>query len=299
MSDLENTIEIQINLIKELKGIESVILMQRGGIPIHSSGKWFSINEINVLSSVSSLVFNTGIKLHPQELKYILIESRYAKILIAPLNSPIEPFLIKNVNFHGINDHKHEFFILIVAQPDINLGGIFLQTSECLRKIKIHLFTSGESYREESNPKHQSLDEYSNYISSIEIPEMVSAEFNKILETISRTIPDLNYALVSINGFLASHLLKGISMTNEELTKTSQWSYTIFQAANRCAELLGKKEANSILLDCQSTFQFVDGLENAVFTTKIGKHRQKFGLIRLILPQFKKKIGDLINKLKE
>lgn len=297
MSDLKNNIEIHTNQIRQLKGVERVILMQRAGIPIHSSGKYFSINEINVLSSVSSLVFNTGLQLHPQELKYILIESRYAKILIAPLNSPIEPSLVKNMNYQEISDHEHEFYILIVAQPNINLGGIFLQTNECLRKIKTHIFTSGESFREERNVMNQDFDDYTNYISSMEIPEMISAEFNKILENISRTIPDLKYALVSINGFLASHLLKGISMTNEELTKTSQCSYTVFQAANRCAELLGKKEANSILLDCRSTFQFVDGLENAVFTTKIGKQRQKLGLIRLILPQFKKKIGDLINKL--
>ena len=53
-------------------------------------------------------------------------------------------------------------------------------------------------------------------------------------------------------------------------------------------------KAESILLDCQNSSQFIDGLGKSIFSTEIGKLRQKLGLIRLILPQFSKKISNLI-----
>jgi hypothetical protein len=76
-------------------------------------------------------------------------------------------------------------------------------------------------------------------------------------------------------------------------------SYSLFQTANRCAWLLKKMQAERILLDCQDSFQFIDGLGKAIFSTEIGKLRQKLGLIRLILPQFSKKIDTLIKKASE
>ena len=55
----------------------------------------------------------------------------------------------------------------------------------------------------------------------------------------------------------------------------------------------------NILIDCHQSFQFISGLGKAIFSSEIGKVRQKLGLLRLILPQFSKKINTLIKKATE
>ena len=312
---LNEKIGIHLDQIKQIKGVENAVLTQRDGNPIQSTGVWFSKDEIFNVSSATSAIFNVGIHLHPKDLKYILIEGKKAKILIAPLNSPVHSSLNRILEIQNIIDDKHEFFIAITAQPNINLGGIFLQTSECLRKIKTSLITSGESFKppliQFNSQKIQNIIEGFNLKEneeknfklspfSLSFSKAISLELRNVLNTISRAIPDLKYAFVTIEGgFIASKILRNLDLDSEKLDKSSAMSYSLFQTANRCAWLLKKMHAENILLDCQHSFQFIEGLGKAIFSTIIGKARQKLGLIRLILPQFTKKISNLIKEASE
>lgn len=312
---LKEKIGIHLDQIKQLKGVENAVLTQRDGNPIQSTGVWFSKDEIFNVSSATSAIFNVGIHLHPNDLKYILIEGKKAKILIAPLNSPLHHSLNRILEQQGILDNNNEFFIAITAQPNVNLGGIFLQTSECLKKIKTTLITSGESFKppliQFTTQKIQNIiegfkvkenEEFNLRLSSFSLSfsENISIELRKILNNFSLTIPDLKYAFITIEGgFIVSKLLKKFDVNKEKLDNISAMSYSLFQTANRCAWLLKKMQAENILLDCENTFQFINGLGKAIFSTEIGKVRQKLGLIRLILPQFSKKINTLIKQASE
>ena len=313
--NLNEKIGIHLDQIKQIKGVENAVLTQRDGNPIQSTGVWFSKDEIFNVSSATSAIFNVGIHLHPDDLKYILIEGKKAKILIAPLKNPIDDALNKILESQGILDDRHEFFIAITAQPNVNLGGIFLQTNDCLRKIKTSLITSGESFKppliQFNNQKIQSIIEGFNVKEnedlnlrlspfSMTFPESISLELRKVLKNISLTVPDLRFAFITIEGgFIASKLLKSVDVSIDALDKKSAMSYSLFQSANRCAWLLKKMRPERVLLDCQHTFQFIDRIGKGIFSTVIGKVRQKLGLIRLILPQFTKKIESLIKEASE
>ncbi len=313
--NLQEKIKIHLDQIKQLRGVENAVLTQRDGNPIQSAGVWFSKDEIFNVCSAASAIFNVGIHLHPSDLKYILIEGKKAKILIAPLNSPLHFSLNKILEQQGIFDKNHEFFIAITAQPKVNLGGIFLQTNECLKKIKTSLITSGESFKppliQFDNQKIQNIlkgfdvKEDKNLdltISSFSLSfsESISLELKKILNDFSFTIPDLKYAIVSIEGgFIAAEMLKNSSIQKDKLDKISAMSYSVFQTANRCSWLLKKMHTENILIDCHNSFQFINGLGRAIFCTEIGKTKQKLGLLRLILPQFLNKIDDLIKRASE
>lgn len=312
---LNEKIGIHLDQIKQIKGVENAVLTQRDGNPIQSTGVWFSKDEIFNVSSATSAIFNVGIHLHPKDLKYILIEGKKAKILIAPLNSPIHNSLNRILESQGVLDDKHEFFIAITAQPNINLGGVFLQTSECLRKIKTSLITSGESFKppliqfnsqrvqniiEGFNIKENEEMDFKLSPFSLSLSKPTSMKLRKVLNNISLTVPDLKYAFVTIEGgFIASKFLKNFDLSTENLDKISAMSYSLFQTANRCAWLLKKMHAEKILLDCQHSFQFIEGLGKSIFSAVIGKMRQKLGLIRLILPQFTNKINILIKEASE
>ncbi|MHA1233274.1 MAG: hypothetical protein ACTSPQ_21840 [Candidatus Helarchaeota archaeon] len=312
---LKEKIGIHLDQIKLLKGVENAVLTQRDGNPIQSTGVWFSKDEIFNVCSAASAIFNVGIHLHPKDLKYILIEGKKAKILIAPLNCPLHSSLNRILKQQGIIDENNEYFIAITAQPNVNLGGIFLQTNECLKKIKTTLITSGESFKppliEFNNQKIQRIIEgfnikekeiYDQKISSFSLTfsENTSIELKKILNDISLTIPDLKYAFITIEGgFIASKILKKEKYYELNLDNLSAMSYSLFQTANRCAWLLKKMQAENILIDCDNSFQFINGLGKAIFSIEIGKARQKLGLLRLILPQFSRKINHLIKRASE
>ena len=310
--DLQEKIKIHLDQIKQLKGVENAVLTQRDGNPIQSSGVWFSKDEVFSVCSAASAIFNVGIHLHPEDLKYILIEGKKAKILIAPLNSPLHSSLNKILEKQMILNSDHEFFIAITAQPNVNLGGVFLQTNECLKKIKTSLITSGDSFKppliQFNNQKIQNIikgfnvkenEEFNLKVSSFSLSfsEYVSNELRKVLKEFSFTIPDLKYAFISIEGgFIASKLLKNARLNNEALDNISAMSYSVFQTANRCSWLLKKMNTENILIECDNSFQFINGIGKAIFSSEIGKARQKLGLLRLILPQFSRKINDLIKK---
>ncbi|MFX0073315.1 MAG: hypothetical protein ACFFAO_19735 [Candidatus Hermodarchaeota archaeon] len=313
--NLNEKIKIHLDQIKQLKGVENAVLTQRDGNPIQSTGVWFSKDEIFNVCSAASAIFNVGIYMHPNDLKYILIEGKKAKILIAPLNNPLHNSLNKILEQQGILNDNHEFFIAITALPNVNLGGIFLQTSECLKKIKTSLITSGETFKPPlirfNNQKVQNILEGFNVKEnenlslklspfSLSFSESVSYELKKVLEDFSLTIPDLKYAFISIEGgFIASKLLKNTRIPIENIDNISAMSYSVFQTANRCSWLLKKMNTDNILIDCSNKFQFINGLGKSIFCTEVGKNKQKLGLLRLILPQFSKKISELIKTASE
>ena len=219
--NIKEKIKIHLDQIKQLKGVENVVLTQRDGNPIQSSGVWFTQNEIFNVCSAASAIYNIGINLYPENLKYILIEGKKAKILIAPLNTPVHETLNRILKQQGVLEDNHEFFIAITALPNVNLGGIFLQTNECLKKIKTSLITSGESFKppliEFDNEKINEIlnnfnlkeepenkKELSSF--SLNISEELSWELNKILNNFSDMVKDLNYSFISLEGgFLISN----------------------------------------------------------------------------------------------
>lgn len=309
--NLKEKIKIHLDQIKQLKGVENAVLTQRDGNPIQSAGVWFSKDEIFNVCSAASAIFNIGITLHPDDLKYILIEGKKAKILIAPLNNPIHSSLNKILEKQGIIEDDHEFFIAITAQPNVNLGGIFLQTSSCLKNIKTTLITSCESFKppliEFENTKikqilesfsikkeNEEIAKLSSF--SLDISEELSWEFSKVLNNFSHTILDMKYALVSLEGgFILNKILKKPFDNTNEIDNISAMSYSLYQTANRCAWVLKKMTAENILLDCTNSFHFIYEINNAVFCSEVGKSRQKLGLIRLFLPQFLNKLNSLIS----
>ena len=312
---LKEKIKIHLDQIKQLKGVENAVLTQRDGNPIQSSGVWFSKDEIFNVCSAASAIYNVGIHLHPNDLRYILIEGKKAKILIAPLDSPLHRTLNRILEQQLILNNNHEFFIAITAQPSVNLGGIFLQTNECLKKIKTSLIASEDSFKppliQFSNQKIQNIikgfnikddEDISFKISpfSLSFSESLSRELKSVLSDFYLTIPDLKYAFICLEGgFIASKILKNKALHNKYLDNVSAMSYSVFQTANRCSWLLKKMNTENILIDCHHSFQFISGLGKAIFSSEIGKARQKLGLLRLILPQFLKKINSLIKKATE
>ena len=130
--------EIRMNLekIRATKGVENAVLTQRDGNPIQYSGIWFSKSEIFSVSAATSAIYNCGLQLHKDQLKYILIEGNKAKILLTPLRNFGTATLNRILEAQNLSGNDDEFFIAITTKPTVNLGGIFLKTRQSLIDIK-------------------------------------------------------------------------------------------------------------------------------------------------------------------
>lgn len=311
--ELKEKIKIYLDQIKKIKGVENVVLTQRDGNPIQSSGVWLSQEEIFSVCSATSAIFNVGIKLYPEELQYILIEGKKAKILIAPLNSPVHESLNRILTQQEIIRNNKEFFIAITALPTVNLGSIFLQTNTCLKKIKNSLIISKKEFKppliEFNTSKLQEIlqrfkikdpnEESYNFSSfSLNISEDMTWELNKLLNNFSKTILDLNYAFLTVEGgFILSEILKREGKVRNSIDAISAMSYSLFQVANRCSWLLKKMKAEKILLDTKNTFQFINQVHRGIFCSEISKNgKMRLGLIRLYIPQFLNKASRILER---
>ncbi len=311
---LSEQVKTYLERINQVKGVENTVLTQRDGNPIQSAGVWLSKDEIFNISSATSAIYNLGLHLHTNNLKYILIEGKSAKILLAPLknsmNDPIDRIMIKQ----GISNNNDDFFIALSAYPNVNLGGIFLQTRESLRDIKRSLVLSGESFKpplrkfnerqinnlldsigtKEETTNHNLLN-----LNSVSFSNETINQINSILKKLSLNIIDMKRtSLTTSGGFLISTLTKEPTFSELDFEHEAAMIYSLFSTANRCAWLLKKMKVTSILLECDIYFQFISAIGDGVFSLTVNKGRQKLGLLRLLIPKYLKILEKTVKNAK-
>jgi len=306
-------IKNHLMLIKNIKGVENVVLTQRDGNPIQSLGVWLSKNEIFNLSSATSAIYNLAIHLHSNSMKYILLEGKLAKILIAPLKNSLEDPLDRIMIKQCIENKNEEFFISISTIPDVNLGSIFLQTKECLKEIKRDLIISGETFKPPLRNFNE--EELKKVLNSFNIKEegnetnrinLYSFAFNSetldkinlILKELSNNIIDFDSIFITLAGGILISKIEKNGNININFDNYAAMSYSLYSTANRCAWLLKKMKVSSILIECEKYFQFILELGDGIFSISVLKGKQKLGLIRLLLPRYLKLLNALLKETK-
>lgn len=312
---LQDDIRANLEQIRSIKGVESVVLTQRDGNPIQYGGVWLSKNEIFSVSAATSAIYNCGMQLHNKNMKYILMEGQKAKILLTPLKNSENPTLDRIIEAQGLKSSEEDFFIAITTNPLINLGGIFLKTRQTLIDIKKSLIISGENFKpplrhfseEELKKMYDSfntMDDLSRTeklsLSSMSFSDELYRNLDNVLKEFgSQTLDLLNTYITIDGGFIAAHHINDNSRTGFSLETNSSMSLSLFITADKCAWFLKKMHIDSILLECIDYFQFIHKIDNGIFSTSIAKGRQKLGLLRLLVPRYCAKIAQLLNQAKK
>lgn len=292
-----------------IKGVEHCVLTQRDGNPIQSVGIWLSKNEVFSVSASTSAIYNCGLQLHNNDLKYILIEGNRAKIFLSPLKNTENPTIDRVMEAHGISGYDDEFFIAISTHPEVNLGGILLRTRQSLLDIKKALILSGESFKpplrhyeqkelemiydlfnaKDDLSKAEALD-----VLSMNITEETNNSLQITLDDYAKQILDLRDTFITLfGGFVAAYYISDHNRAYL-IDQKAAMSYSLFTTADKCAWFLKKMHIDSILLECQNEFQFINRIGNGIFSTTISKGRQKLGLLRLIIPRYSQKISKIL-----
>jgi predicted regulator of Ras-like GTPase activity (Roadblock/LC7/MglB family) len=295
--DLIEQIKTNLDAIKSINGVENVVLTQRDGNPITSSGVWLSKNEIFHVSAATSAIYNVGLSLHGEWLKYMVIEGAKAKILIAPLHVSVD----RNGPSKDINMNWAEYFIAITTLANVNLGSIFIKTINTLNNINDLLAKSNQSFK----PPLREFNE--NQVGNILVnfnAKDVNDEFftvssfmlnlgfdtfkkcEEILWSFNKSIPDLIYSSVSFKGGYVLNSIQprsGFTLTPD--TETAM-SFSLYDTASRYGWLLKRMNTSSIFLDCNHYFHFIMGFDSGIFSSYVLRNEQKIGFIRLLLPKY-------------
>jgi predicted regulator of Ras-like GTPase activity (Roadblock/LC7/MglB family) len=311
---LQDQVNVLLQNIKTIKGVEHCVLTQRDGNPIQSAGIWLSKNEVFSVSASTSAIYNCGLQMHQDDLKYILIEGNRAKILLSPLKNTENPTIDRIMEAQGYKNQDDEFFIALSTHPEVNLGGVLVRTRQILVDIKKALILSGESFKpplrnfdqselekiydlfnaKDDLSKSDHLDLFSFSIS----PE-TSYNLESLLNEYSKQILDLKETFLTFDGgFIAASLCPDYNRLSR-LDTSAIMSYSLFSTADKCAWFLKKMHIDSILLECQNEFQFINRVGNGIFSTSVAKGRQKLGLLRLIVPRYCQKMAKILENKRE
>lgn len=295
--NLNEQIKTNLDSIKSINGVENVVLTQRDGNPITSSGVWLSRNEIFHVSAATSAIYNVGLSLHGEWLKYMVIEGAKAKILIAPLHRSADHSGYSN----NINMDWAEYFIAMTTLASVNLGSVFIKTVTTLNNINDLLLKSNQSFKpplrefneeqmgnilEKFNAKDTNDDNVSVSSFMLNLGFDTFKRCEEILWSVNKSIPDLIYSSISFKGGYVLNSIQpraGFTLTPDAETAMS---FSLYDTASRYGWLLKKMNTNSIFLDCNHYFHFIMGFESGIFSSYILKNEQKIGLIRLLLPKY-------------
>ena len=271
MKNLVLEIKKHLKTIKNIFGVENVVLTQRDGQPIESSGVWLSKNEIFGVCSSTSAIFNVAEMLHKNNLNYILIDGKRSKILITPIylenNSTKIPELSK----------KAEFFIAITTRPQVNLGGIFIKMKKKLQIIG--KLISDSNYNKQESSSEKFIDTF-----TFKLDINISNKIRDIVFDFSKNVPGVNLAVVALNG---GYSLCKFSL-DPLMDSEGALPYSLFDTSRRIIWMLKKTDINNVLCDCANYNHFIYGLvKGSIFSTYIMKNNEKrLGLLRLMIPQY-------------
>lgn len=295
-----------LDSIKTISGVENVVLTQRDGNPIASSGVWLSRNEIFHVSAATSAIYNVGLSLHGVWLKYMVIEGPKAKILIAPLHGGA--FAVQQAPSPGME--WAEYFIALTTLSNVNLGSVFIKTQTTLNNINDLILKSNRSFKPPLREFNEKQIEFiiNKFNSKQENDELASvASFDtslgfetfrkceEILWSFNKCVPDLIYSCVSFKGgYIVNSIQPGDGFNLTPDAETAM-SFSLFDTASRYAWLLKKMNTSSIFLDCNHYFHFIMGFDAGIFSSFVYRNEQKIGFIRLLLPKYL----DLIQKVLE
>ncbi len=265
-----------LQCIREIAGVENVVLVQRDGVPVASAGVWFSKEEVFAVASSTCAIYGVARIVHGN-FKYLLMESINSKVFIAPLPG--------NLNY----------FITATTAPRVNLAALFIEMKQNMSRIsfllKQHLegtlpplrtFTSTET-----NEVLQgfSVVEGQGSLGNVSFPIMSidrarALALRDILRQITDTIPGTLSVFFTLNGGIR------VSLTRFSDDRAAAMTFALYDASERVLRTLRNATLERVTCEGEHGRHFIYAVPNGVFSLLVSHNAQKLGLIRLLLKHY-------------
>jgi len=262
--------------IREIVGVENVVLIQTDGLPVASAGVWFTKDEVFSIASATCAIFGVARLVHGS-FKYLLMETDTSKVFLASLpNNP-------------------QFFLTVTTAPRVNLAALFIEMKNNLSRISFLLKEHLEGKRpplRSYSPEHArkvlsgfsvsdgitSSETVSYYILSMDRPR--ANALRNILQQVCDTIPGTQAAFFALNGGIR------ISLSGFVDDRFAAMSFALYDASERVVRMLRNASLQRVLCEASHGRHFLYAVPNGVFSLWVTHSNQKLGLIRLLLRHY-------------
>ena len=278
--------------IREIVGVENVVLVQRDGLPVASAGVWFSKEEVFSVASSTCAIFGVARLVHGN-FRYLLMESETSKVFLASL--PNYP----------------NYFLTVTTAPRVNLAALLIEMKQNLSWIfdlkkkmplifvivlilsilRQHLEGKLPPLRSYSPDDTQKILQGFAVVEGAGMKQNVSypiitldrataLSLRNIMRQISDTIPNTESVFFALNGGIR------ISLGGFTDDRLAAMSFALYDASERVIRTLRNSSLERVLCETETGRHFIYSVPNGVFSLQVTHGGQKLGLMRLLLKHY-------------
>ncbi|MHA1741428.1 MAG: hypothetical protein ACTSVD_04970 [Candidatus Thorarchaeota archaeon] len=262
--------------IREIVGVENVVLVQRDGLPVASAGVWFSKEEVFSVASSTCAIFGVARLVHGN-FRYLLMESETSKVFLASL--PNYP----------------NYFLTVTTAPRVNLAALLIEMKQNLSRIAFllrqHLEGKLPPLRSYSPDDTQKILQGFAVVEGAGMKQNVSypiitldrataLSLRNIMRQISDTIPNTESVFFALNGGIR------ISLGGFTDDRLAAMSFALYDASERVIRTLRNSSLERVLCETETGRHFIYSVPNGVFSLQVTHGGQKLGLMRLLLKHY-------------
>ncbi len=284
---MESSIASRLKMIRQVPGVEVVVLVQQDGYPLGISGAWLSQEEVlGVCSSVAAIIKAVH-QIHNKNPNYVVIEGDRAKLIISSL------------------PQIEELRLAVLTHASVNMGAIFLKINEfvsiaypeLLRLRDLRVPPKGIDDAMLETLKRFSLRPGSLEVDTVEreVFEFSDDEIRTIrslLDGLMKVIPQVMSAAFIIDGGTP---VVTVSKTGSELEYLAPFLYSVMDVSKRLAWTLKRSQVTQFICDFEETNYILYDISVGILALKNSKEGLRLGLIKVFLPSYVKKLRDLID----
>ncbi|MHA1245972.1 MAG: hypothetical protein ACTSPE_01385 [Candidatus Thorarchaeota archaeon] len=262
--------------IREIVGVENVVLVQRDGLPVASAGVWFSKEEVFSVASSTCAIFGVARFVHGN-FRYLLMESETSKVFLASL--PNYP----------------NYFLTVTTAPRVNLAALLIEMKQNLSRIAFllrqHLEGKLPPLRSYSPDDTQKILQGFAVVEGagrkqnvsypiITLDRTTALSLRNIMRQISDTIPNTESVFFALNGGIR------ISLGGFTDDRLAAMSFALYDASERVVRTLRNSSLERVLCETETGRHFIYSVPNGVFSLQVTHGGQKLGLMRLLLKHY-------------
>ena len=287
----------QCDRIREIPGVHNIVIIQKDGYPIVSSGLWLSREDVFNVSSITAAIQSAIKRIH-RGIKYNMIETKGLNLII---------FTTADI---GLN-------LIVTTNKNANLGGLLLAIDkliknnyEVLKKIdkmsNIPLIEYDKSKRELIYQNFNVADSkaigFQDKIGSSIFDSfgdmIINREFgkriNEIVTTFTSSIKQkIKISIVGENGF------KLFSSDDLKINFSDAFVYAAFDTARKLLFNTFEEKVEHVTIFHDNGFRLLYTLDSYVLNVEIYDVKVRLGLMRLLVNSLKRSILNEFHLMKE
>jgi predicted regulator of Ras-like GTPase activity (Roadblock/LC7/MglB family) len=287
--DAESRIQLELEHLRSINGVDNSFLAQCDGYPIASAGVWLSPDEIFGISAAASAIYAVARRLH-RTLKYVLVEGDQVKFLVVAFPK---------------ND---DYFLSLTTRTQANLGVILQSLQQCTPNISPLLLQAGtlpplrsysngqeasilNRFKTQDKPIHSSSASIRSL--SLILTEPMVVKLRALLADFTNLLDGAHPTFISLHG---GYPIAPLNHMSPSTSFMSAFTFALYDTCRKVAWITKRTVINQVMVDLGSQHHFIYNTGTSIFSTTLQKGNCRLGYLRLLIPTYTARIEETLQQ---